>query len=209
MVIISSIEHAALTFSSMSTPTSVLLLLAHGSHLTVGSLRQTQFSSINTVLQIYRVLCFVGAAGSKQNFTLTWSPDDVTFGSPVNVSFTTTPCKWPQRYVPLMLRATIISRWAESVENIFCSHTRTHHAHTRTHARVHARPHARTPARTHAHTQAHALTLAQTHARTIVRIYITSWLPGFARAPPSPCHSSRPSTLHPSDYPASPRIFAV
>ena len=40
----------------------------------------------------------------------------------------------------------------------------------------------------------------------------TSWLPGFARASPSlllPPHSLLLSTLPPSDYPASPRIFAV
>ena len=48
-----------------------------------------------------------------------------------------------------------------------------------------------------------------------VYIYIilsTSWLPGFARASPSlllPPHSLLLSTLPPSDYPASPRIFAV
>ena len=43
-------------------------------------------------------------------------------------------------------------------------------------------------------------------------ILITSWLPGFARASPSlllPPHSLLLSTLPPSDYPASPRIFAV
>ena len=44
------------------------------------------------------------------------------------------------------------------------------------------------------------------------QILITSWLPGFARASPSlllPPHSLLLSTLPPSDYPASPRIFAV
>ena len=43
-------------------------------------------------------------------------------------------------------------------------------------------------------------------------ILLTSWLPGFARASPSlllPPHSLLLSTLPPSDYPASPRIFAV
>ena len=43
-------------------------------------------------------------------------------------------------------------------------------------------------------------------------VLCTSWLPGFARASPSlllPPHSLLLSTLPPSDYPASPRIFAV
>ena len=43
-------------------------------------------------------------------------------------------------------------------------------------------------------------------------LYYTSWLPGFARASPSlllPPHVLLLSTIPPSDYKASPRIFAV
>ena len=49
-------------------------------------------------------------------------------------------------------------------------------------------------------------------APILLLILLTSWLPGFARASPSlllPPHSLLLSTLPPSDYPASPRIFAV
>ena len=58
----------------------------------------------------------------------------------------------------------------------------------------------------------HIYTYTHTHTHTHTYIY-TSWLPGFARDPPSPppppSHSSLPSALPPSDYPASARIFGV
>ena len=48
--------------------------------------------------------------------------------------------------------------------------------------------------------------------KVIQPLFLTSWLPGFARASPSlllPPHLLLLSSLPPSDYPASPRIFAV